>query len=115
MSRAAAASLMVRNASGDFSKCSLLFFWSPGQTNDLVGLAFAVAGTVAVDPLLQNRRRLEHHDTAGRNRHFGAGLRVTAYTLALLAHHEGAERRKFYRLALLQAVGNLLQHEFHKC
>src|SRR6202022_2368714 len=72
----------------------------------LVDLAFAVAGTVAVDPLLQNRRRLEHHYTARGNRHLGAGLRVSADTLALLAHHEGTERRKLYGLALLQAVGN---------
>src|SRR3979411_2339506 len=97
MSRSPATSLMVRNASGALSKCPLLF----DHPVELVGFAFAVTGTVAVDPLLQYRRWFEHHDTTGRNRHLGAGLRVTADTLAFLAHHERSERRQFHRLALL--------------
>jgi len=39
-------------------------------------------GAVAINPLLQDRRRLEHH--YARNRHFGAGLRVTGDTLTFL-------------------------------
>src|SRR6202140_976514 len=115
MSRSLATSLMVRNASGALSKCSLLFR-SPGcrdllTRSFLVGLALAVTGVLAVDPLLQDGRRLEHHHATRRNRHLGAGLRVTADTLAFLAHHERAERRQFHRLALLQTVGDLFQHQ----
>src|SRR3984893_16785963 len=62
------------------------------RLNGLVGVAVAVGGAVAVDPLLQNGRRLEHHHATRRNRHLGAGLGVAADTLAFLAHHERAER-----------------------
>ena len=68
-----------------------------------------------VDALLENRRRLEHHDTPRRNRHLGAGLRVASDTLTLLAHHERAERRQLHRLAFLQAIGDLLENQFDEC
>src|SRR5262249_3042731 len=54
------------------------------------GLPLA-ARLVVVDALLEARRWLEHHHTARRDRHLGAGLRIAADTLALLAHHERAE------------------------
>src|ERR1700694_4002424 len=41
-------------------------------------------GAVAVDPLLQNGRRLEHYFATRGNRHLGACLRVTADTLIFL-------------------------------
>src|SRR3954449_12966351 len=78
-------------------------------------LLFVLGGmavAVAVDPLLQDRRWLEHHHAARRDRHLGAGLRIAADALTLLAHHEGTERRQFYRLALLEALGYLFQHQF---
>src|SRR3979411_414161 len=78
----------------------------------LVGLVAAVTGAVAVDPLLQNGRRLEHHHATRRNRHLGAGLWVTSDTLTFLAHHEGTERRQLHRLALLEAIGDLFQDQF---
>ena len=54
------------------------------RMNYLVGVAFAVSRVVAVDPLLQNGRRLEHDHATRRDRHLGAGLRVTADTLTFL-------------------------------
>ena len=41
-------------------------------------------GIVAIDSLLQNSRRLEYDYATRRNRHLGAGLRVTADTLTFL-------------------------------
>ena len=43
---------------------------------------------VTVDAMLEDRRRLEHHHPARRDRHFLAGLGVAPNALALLAHHE---------------------------
>src|ERR1700722_3701246 len=116
MSRSSATSLMVRNASGALSKCPLLLIAMLQEypKENLVGVAIAVDDAVAVDPLLQNRRRLEHHHAPRRNRYLGAGLRVTADTLALLAHHERSERRQLHRLALLEAIGDLFQDQFDK-
>src|SRR5689334_8417072 len=109
MSSSSATSLMVRNASGALSKCQLLSthlvgedavrdvlrggITRPCQSAFLIGLAFAIAvgDCVAVDALFQNGRRLEHHYTARRDRHFSTGLRVTSDTLTLLAHHERTE------------------------
>src|SRR3954468_6853702 len=108
ISSSSATSLMVRNASGALSKCQLLSTHLVGEdavldvlrgrnaacrSAFLVSLAFAVAvgDGVAVDALLQNRRRFEHHHTARRDRHFGTGLRVTSDTLTLLAHHKRTE------------------------
>src|SRR4051812_40416022 len=119
MSRSSATSLMVRNASGALSKATLLS-QSLVERGDLPELFVLVVGAlagaiaVAVYPLLQNRRRLEHHHAARRDRHLGAGLRIAADALALLAHHEGAERRQLDRLALFQAVGDLFQHQFNE-
>jgi hypothetical protein len=42
----------------------------------------ATGAAVAIDPQLQNCRRLKHH--YARNRHFGAGLRVTGDMLTVL-------------------------------
>ena len=41
-------------------------------------------GAVAIDPLLQIGRRLEHDHATRRNRQLGAGLRGTADTLTFL-------------------------------
>src|ERR1700754_2848219 len=81
----------------------------------LFGLLSAVHGNgMTVDPLLQDRRRLEHHHTPRRDRYFSSGLWITTDTLTLLAHHERAERGKLHRLALLQAVGNFLQNQLYE-
>jgi hypothetical protein len=53
------------------------------RMNYLVGLSFAVSLVLAIDPLLQNGRRLEHDHATQRNRHLGAGL-LTADTLTFL-------------------------------
>src|SRR5260370_40022683 len=82
--------------------------------NCLIGFDVAIAGTVAVDSLLQYGGRLEHHHATRRNGNFSTGFRVTADTLAFLADHERSERRQFYRLALFQAVGDLFQDQFDK-
>src|SRR5690348_8254093 len=80
----------------------------------LVFIAAIDGYMLAIDPLLQDCRRLEHHHATRRDRHLGAGLRVAADALTFLAHHERAERREFDRLALLQAVGDLFQHQLDK-
>src|SRR5450631_3171639 len=82
--------------------------------NCLFGFDVAAVATVAVDSLLQDGGRLEHHHATRRNRNFSAGFRVTADTLAFLADHERSERRQFYRFALFQAVGDLFQDQFDK-
>src|SRR5262245_21566703 len=64
-----------------------------------------LAAVRIVDSLFQDRRRLEHHYAPRRYRHFLAGLGVTPYALALLAHHEGTERREFHRFAPLKQFG----------
>src|SRR5437879_4083793 len=69
---------------------------------------------MTVDPLLQYRRRLEHHYATWRDRHFSTSLRITSDTLTLLAHHEGAERRQLHRLALLEAISDLFQNKLDK-
>ena len=68
----------------------------------------------AVDALLEDGRRLEHHHAARRDRNFLAGLGIAADPLALLAHHERAERRQLHGFAAFEAIGDLLQHQFHE-
>src|SRR6185312_7730567 len=77
-------------------------------------LRLRLAAGIGIDALLENRRRLEHHDTTRRDWHFLAGLRVTSDALPLLAHHERAERRQLHGLATLQTVGNFLQYKFYE-
>src|SRR5262245_17788209 len=55
----------------------------------------------AVDPLLEDGGGLEHHDPPRRDRHFLAGLGIAPDALALLAHHERAERGELHGLAAL--------------
>jgi len=50
-------------------------------------------GAIAVEPVLQDCRRLEYHHTPRRDRYFRAGLRIASDPLTLLPHNEGAERR----------------------
>src|SRR5206468_880810 len=94
ISRSSATSLMVRNASGALSTRVPLLGPTPrGPMNQTRSeLVFGFVGHVsAVDALLEDRRRLEHHDPARRDRNLLAGLRIAADALTLLAHHEGAE------------------------
>src|ERR1700748_3215883 len=70
---------------------------------------------VAVDALLEDRRRLEHHDPARRNRNLLAGLGITADPLTLIAHNKGTDRGKLHRIATLERVGDLLEHQLNKC
>src|SRR5436190_17044975 len=51
-------------------------------------LSAAAAITFAIDALLENSRRLEHHRPPRRNRHFLPGFRIAADALPLLAHDE---------------------------
>src|ERR1700690_189573 len=64
--------------------------------------------------MLEDRRRLEHHHPARRDRPFLAGLGIAPDALALLAHHEGAERGKLHGFATLQAVGDFFEHQLHE-
>src|SRR6476661_2579102 len=71
-------------------------------------------GGAVIDALLENRRRLEHHNASRRNRHFFAGFRVSANTLALLTHDKRAKRGELHGFAALKAVGDLLEHQLHQ-
>src|SRR5262249_19408170 len=104
-------SLMVRKASGALSKG----YFPSILTNSIVGFAATIGHVMAVDPLLEDGRGLEHHHAARRDRNLSSGLRVAADALAFLADHERAERGQFDCLALLKAVRNLFQHQFHEC
>src|SRR3981081_3820124 len=73
---------------------------------------FQRLGIIAVNALLEGRRRLQHPHPARRGRHFLTGLGITPDPLAFLAHHERAERGQLHRLATLEAVGNFLQNQF---
>src|ERR1700744_2578573 len=72
----------------------------------LFGVFFFDSGcidVIAVDPLLQDRRRLEHHHAPRRDRNFGSRLRIASDALTFLAHHERAERGELHRFAFLKA------------
>src|SRR4051794_32796231 len=93
MSSTSATSLMVRNASGALSTAAYSPVGDmaprPNADRTRTKLIFGGVGDVnAVDALLEDRRRLEHHDPARRDRHFLAGLRIAPDPLALLANHE---------------------------
>src|SRR4029077_1401028 len=66
-------------------------FARSGERIELSALTFAVAGFVAIDSLFQDGRWFEHHHATRRDRHLGAGLRIAADPLSLLANHERAE------------------------
>src|SRR3972149_924305 len=73
-----------------------------------------VGDVVAVDALLEDRRRLEHHRPARRNRNFLAGLGIAPNALTFFAHDERTERGQLYGFATLEAVGDLLEHQLHQ-
>src|SRR5215468_380796 len=104
-SSSSATSLIVRNAWGALFKAAS---WA----SRAVRLAVSIAARTHVDALLENRRRLEHHNPSRRDWHLCPGFGIAADTLPLLAHHEGAERRKLHGFAALEAVGDLLEHQF---
>src|SRR5580700_10779542 len=68
-----------------------------------------------IDSLLEDSRRLEHHDPARRDRHFLAGLGIAADALAFLAHHERAERRQLHCFATFEAVRDFFEYKFYEC
>src|ERR1043166_3183299 len=72
----------------------------------------ACAVVSRVDPRLEYRGRLEHHDAARRDRHFLAGLGIATDPLALLAYHERSERGKLHGFAALETIGKLFKHPF---
>src|SRR6185312_10521207 len=78
------------------------------------GLAWFSGGGTVVDALLENRRRLEHHNAPWRNWHFLAGLGISPDALAFLAHDERTERGKLHRFPTLETVGDLLEHQLHQ-
>jgi hypothetical protein len=65
--------MALKNSDQNVSK-QIQNIWSYSRNAD---------GVLAIDPLLQNGRRLEHHHA--RNRRFGVGLRVTGGTPSFLA------------------------------
>src|SRR5215831_8066798 len=67
-----------------------------------------------VDPLLEYRRRFEHHHPARRDRHFLAGLGVAPDSLTLLAYHERAKRGELHGLPPLEAIGDLFENQFNE-
>src|SRR5215472_3558522 len=79
------------------------------------GLLSATALRPVIDTLLQDGGGLEDHHATRRDRHRGAGLGIASDALPLLADHEGAEGRELHGLAALEAIRDLLEHEFHEC
>src|SRR6267154_1573234 len=73
-------------------------------------LRFRGLAGIRVDALLEDGRRLEHHHPAWRDRHFLPGLGIAPNPLALLAHHERAERGQLHRFATFEAIGDLHHH-----
>src|SRR5712691_3675674 len=105
-SSSSATSLIVRNASGALFNATSL--------SGSARLLAAATVRTRVDALLENRRRLEHHNPARRYWHFGAGLGIAADALALLADHERPERRQLHGFATFEAVGDFLQDKLHE-
>src|ERR1041385_3204259 len=73
-----------------------------------------LAPVARIDPLLEDRGRLEHHHAPRRDRDFLAGLGIAADALALLAHHKRAERGQLHGLAPFEAIRDFLQYHFHE-
>ena len=72
-------------------------------------------GAVAIDPLLQNGRRLEHDHATRRNRQLGAGLRGTADTLTFLEiFRHGSISLVAARCALRHRNASLVRAPLHK-
>src|SRR5262245_31477568 len=107
-SRSSATSLMVRNASGALSTPLTPTRAAPALLMITTVLAHGI------DALLEDGGRLEHHHPAWGDRHLFPGLRVATNPLPFLAHHERTERRQFHRLPPLEAVGDLLENQFHE-
>jgi hypothetical protein len=83
-----------------------------GYLRRLVSRRFLTRG---IDPLLKDRRGLEHDDATGRDRYFVASSGITAHALAFLSHDKQAERRQLYLFATLQAVRDLFEHMINEC
>src|SRR5690349_10186081 len=88
-SSSSAASLMVRNASGDFST-----MLHPLWRDSLPPSVLVVTAFQAIDHVLHHLARPENQHPPRRDGHFLAGLRVSAHAPVLAADHEGAERRQ---------------------
>src|ERR1019366_3685053 len=56
----------------------------------------------------------EHHHPARCDGCFRPGLGIAAHSWSFLAHHEGAERGKLHRLAMLKTIGDFLKHKPHQ-
>src|SRR5215831_1162837 len=124
MSSSSATSLMVRKASGalstadyspagDFRATALMTTDADAKLVFVFLDAFGIRD--AVDALLQDGGRLEHHDPARRDRDFLAGLGIAADPLALLAYHERSERGKLHGFAALETIGNFFEHQLYQC
>src|SRR5262245_2826917 len=107
-SRSSATSLMVRNASGALSTPVTPTRAAPAL------LMLATVFTTGVDALLEDGGWLEHHHPTRGDRYLFSGLRVATNPFPLLAHHERSERRQLHCLAPLEAVGDLLENQFHE-
>src|SRR5215472_2046969 len=69
---------------------------------------------ISVDSLLEDRGRLEHHDSARRDRYLLAGLGISPDPLPLFAYHKGAEGGQLHGLSPFQAIGDFLQHQLNE-
>src|SRR5262249_62212203 len=88
-------------------------FWLFIERGSTVNSALFRGGAV-VNALLENRRRLEHHNASWRDWHFFPRFGVPANTLALFPHNKRAKRRQFHGFATLKAVGNLLEYQLNQ-
>src|SRR5215207_1288896 len=88
-SSSSAASLMVRNASGDFSKDYLRFA--------VKKYSIITAGLKTIYDIFHYLAWTEHHHAARRYGHLFTGFGIAPDAALFAAYHEGAKGRKFYR------------------
>jgi hypothetical protein len=70
--------------------------------------------SAAVDPGFHDLARAEDQHPARGDRHLLPGLRVAPDAAALVAHHEGAERRQLDPVAGHHGLGNGIDDRLHK-
>src|SRR5215204_2196722 len=97
-SSSSAASLMVRNASGDFSKDYLRFA--------VKRYSIITAGLKTIYDIFHHLAWTKNHHAARRNGNLFTGFRIAPYATFLATYHEGAKGRKFYRCSFDQGRRN---------
>src|SRR5829696_7821680 len=93
-SSSSAASLIVRNASGDFSKDYLLF--------DVKRYSIITAWLKTIYDIFHHLAWAKNHNAARRNGHLFTGFGIAPDAARLVPYRECADRGKLYRRSLNQ-------------